>query len=74
MTVAPDGAGYLTRTGAAVTTQLHLIGQYTCGGCGTTETAVTEQLVDDDYDFVCTRATTNWTALVHAKTCEGEPE
>lgn len=54
MTVAPDGAGYQNLAGATVTTQLHLVGQYTCDGCGITETAVTKQLDDTegDYDFV----------------------
>ncbi|GAB2696127.1 hypothetical protein [Kitasatospora kifunensis] len=44
MTVAPDGAGYHNLAGAPVTTQLYLVGQYTCGGCGLTETVTTEQL------------------------------
>lgn len=74
MTVAPDGAGYLNRAGAPVTTQLHITGQYTCAGCGVTETVDSRQLDDADYDLVHTRATTNWSALVHAKTCKGEPD
>ena len=75
MTVAPDGAGYLTRTGAPVTIQLHLTGQYTCAGCGVTEAAVTKAVSgSDDYDLDYTRACTNWSALTHAKTCTGPPK
>lgn len=68
MTVAPEGAGYYTLAGALVTTTVHLVGQYTCTGCDTTQQVITQQLADD-YDHTYTRAITNWTALVHAKTC-----